>query len=97
MSEGGRIINIGSILGERSLFPGVADYAATKGAVAAYTKGWARDFGTRGITVNNVQPGPINTDMNPEDGEISDALAGRNRAWPLRPAGRGRRRGRFSR
>jgi len=74
LKEGGRIINIGSILGERSLFPGVADYAATKGAVAAYTKGWARDFGARGITVNNVQPGPINTDMNPEDGEISDAL-----------------------
>ena len=74
LGEGGRIINIGSILGERSLFPGVADYAATKGAVSAYTKGWARDFGTRGITVNNVQPGPINTDMNPEDGEIADTL-----------------------
>jgi 3-oxoacyl-[acyl-carrier protein] reductase len=74
MSKGGRIINIGSILGERSLFPGVADYAATKGAVSAYTKGWARDFGGRGITVNNIQPGPINTDMNPEDGELADTL-----------------------
>jgi 3-oxoacyl-[acyl-carrier protein] reductase len=74
LSEGGRIINVGSILGERSLFPGVSDYAATKGAVAAYTKGWARDFGARGITVNNIQPGPINTDMNPEDGEIADTL-----------------------
>ena len=47
---------------------------ATKGAVSAYTKGWARDFGTRGITVNNVQPGPINTDMNPEDGELANIL-----------------------
>jgi 3-oxoacyl-[acyl-carrier protein] reductase len=74
LSEGGRIINIGSILGERSLFPGVADYAATKGAVSAYTKGWARDFGARGITVNNIQPGPIATDMNPENGEYADAL-----------------------
>ena len=52
----------------------VADYAATKGAVSAYTSGWARDFGPRGITVNNVQPGPINTDMNPDDGEFADAL-----------------------
>jgi 3-oxoacyl-[acyl-carrier protein] reductase len=74
LGKGGRIINIGSILGERSLFAGVSDYSATKGAVSAYTKGWARDFGPRGITVNNVQPGPINTDMNPEDGEISDTL-----------------------
>lgn len=74
LAEGGRIINIGSILGERSLFPGVADYAATKGAVSAYTKGWARDFGGRGVTVNNIQPGPINTDMNPETGELADAL-----------------------
>jgi len=74
LGEGGRIINVGSILGQRSLFPGVADYAATKGAVALYTKAWARDLGPRGITVNNIQPGPINTDMNPEDGEISDAL-----------------------
>jgi 3-oxoacyl-[acyl-carrier protein] reductase len=74
LGEGGRIINVGSILGQRSLFPGVADYAATKGAVALYTKAWARDLGPRGITVNNIQLGPINTDMNPEDGEISDAL-----------------------
>jgi 3-oxoacyl-[acyl-carrier protein] reductase len=74
LGEGGRIINIGSILGERSLFPGATDYAATKGAVSAYTKGWARDFGARGITVNNIQPGPINTDMNPEDGEFADVL-----------------------
>ena len=64
LSDGGRIISIGSIAGDIS-FPGVADYSATKGAVAAYTRGWARDLGSRGITVNNVQPGPIDTDMNP--------------------------------
>jgi 3-oxoacyl-[acyl-carrier protein] reductase len=74
LSKGGRIINIGSVLGERTPFAGVSDYSATKGAVSAYTKGWARDFGTRGITVNNVQPGPINTDMNPEDGELANIL-----------------------
>jgi 3-oxoacyl-[acyl-carrier protein] reductase len=74
LNKGGRIINIGSVLGERTPFAGVSDYSATKGAVSAYTKGWARDFGGRGITVNNVQPGPINTDMNPEDGELSEIL-----------------------
>jgi len=74
MHEGGRIISIGSVVGERSPFPGVADYSATKGAVAAYTRGWARDFGPRGITVNNVQPGPIDTDMNPAgNGDFSAA------------------------
>ncbi len=72
LSDGGRIISVGSIFGEASPLPGVADYSATKGAVAAYTRGWARDLGSRGITVNNVQPGPIDTDMNPaNNGEIS--------------------------
>ena len=65
MSEGGRIISIGSVVGERSPFPAIGDYSATKAAVLGYTRGWARDFGPRGITVNNVQPGPIDTDMNP--------------------------------
>jgi 3-oxoacyl-[acyl-carrier protein] reductase len=65
MGDGGRIISIGSVAGETSPFPGLADYSATKGAVAAYTRGWARDLGPKGITVNNVQPGPIDTDMNP--------------------------------
>jgi len=74
LKKGARIINIGSVLGERTPFAGVSDYSATKGAVSTYTKGWARDFGTRGITVNNVQPGPINTDMNPEDGELANTL-----------------------
>lgn len=74
MGEGGRIISIGSVAGETSPWPGVADYSATKGAVAAYTRGWARDLGPKGITVNNVQPGPIDTDMAPRDGELADSL-----------------------
>ena len=74
MSEGGRIISIGSVVGERSPFPGIGDYSATKAAVLGYTRGWARDFGPRGITVNNVQPGPIDTDMNPAgNGDFSTA------------------------
>ncbi len=75
MQEGGRIISIGSIAGETSPFAGIADYSATKGAVAAFTRGWARDLGPRGITVNNVQPGPIDTDMNPADGDMAAAVA----------------------
>lgn len=71
MGDGGRIISIGSVVGETSPFAGIADYSATKGAVAAYTRGWARDLGPKGITVNNVQPGPIDTDMNPADGEMA--------------------------
>ena len=71
MREGGRIISIGSVVGETSPFPGIADYSASKGAVAAYTRGWARDLGPKGITVNNVQPGPIDTDMNPADGDLA--------------------------
>ena len=71
MREGGRIISIGSIAGSHAPFVGVGDYAATKGAVAAYTRGWARDLGPKGITVNVIQPGPIDTDMNPADGDLS--------------------------
>jgi len=74
MSDGGRIISIGSVAGDSSPWPGFADYSATKGAVAAYTRGWARDLGPRGITVNNVAPGPIATDMAPAEGDIHDAL-----------------------
>ena len=65
LSDGGRIINIGSSTGGRSPWPGIADYSATKAAVAAYTRGWARDFGPKGITVNLVQPGHVDTEMNP--------------------------------
>jgi 3-oxoacyl-[acyl-carrier protein] reductase len=74
MREGGRIITIGSVAGEMSPVPGFADYSATKAAVAAYTRGWARDLGPKAITVNNVQPGPIDTDMAPKDGPVADLL-----------------------
>jgi 3-oxoacyl-[acyl-carrier protein] reductase len=72
MQEGGRIIHIGSCNSDRIPFPGASVYALTKGAVAAFTKGLARDLGPRGITVNNVQPGPTDTDMNPAVGEFAD-------------------------
>lgn len=71
MGSGGRIVTVGSVAASRTPFPGMADYAATKAAVAAYTRGWARDLGPKGITVNTVQPGPIDTDMNPADGDFS--------------------------
>ena len=71
MVEGGRIVSVGSALGARAPFPGIADYSATKAAVANYTKGWARDLGPKGITVNAIQPGPINTDMNPDNTDFA--------------------------
>ena len=74
MLEGGRIITIGSTLGESTRLGGVSDYSATKAAIVGYTRGWARDLGAKGITVNAVQPGPIDTDMNPADGEFADTL-----------------------
>ena len=73
MEHGGRIITIGSVNGDRIPFSGGSVYAATKAAVAGLTRGAARDLGPRGITVNVVQPGPIDTDMNPADGPYSDA------------------------
>ena len=74
MADGGRIISIGSVVGERTPFAGAADYSGTKAALLGLSRGWARDLGPRGITVNTVQPGPIDTDMNPaESGEFSDA------------------------
>jgi 3-oxoacyl-[acyl-carrier protein] reductase len=69
LKPGGRIIMIGSCLGERVFMPGMAPYSATKGAVKMFTQGLARELGARGITVNNVQPGPIDTDLNPASGE----------------------------
>jgi 3-oxoacyl-[acyl-carrier protein] reductase len=74
MGAGGRIISVGSTLGERVPFSGLADYSATKAAIVAYTKGWARDLGQKGIHVNAVQPGPIDTDMNPDDGESAEIV-----------------------
>jgi len=69
MKAGGRIIMIGSCVGERVLIPAMAPYSATKGAVKMFTQGLARELGDRGITVNNVQPGPIDTDLNPAAGD----------------------------
>jgi 3-oxoacyl-[acyl-carrier protein] reductase len=69
MQPGGRIVMIGSCVGERIGFSGMAPYSATKGAVKMFTQGLARELGARGITVNNVQPGPIDTDLNPAAGE----------------------------
>ena len=69
LSVGGRIINIGSCVGERMGTPGLVAYAATKGAVKMFTQGLAREVGPRGITVNTIQPGPIDTDLNPEASE----------------------------
>jgi len=69
MNDNGRIIMIGSCVGERNLTPGLAAYAATKGAVKMFAQSLSREVGDRGITVNNVQPGPIDTDLNPAAGE----------------------------
>ena len=69
IKDGGRIIMIGSCVGERMMTPGLAAYSATKGAVKMFTQGLSREVGSRGITVNNVQPGPIDTDLNPASGD----------------------------
>ena len=69
MKSGGRIIMIGSSVGERVMTPGLVAYSATKGAVKMFAQGLSREVGGRGITVNNVQPGPIDTDLNPAAGE----------------------------
>jgi 3-oxoacyl-[acyl-carrier protein] reductase len=69
MKNGGRIIMIGSCVGERNMTPGLAAYAATKGAVKMFAQSLSREVGSRGITVNNIQPGPIDTDLNPAAGD----------------------------
>ncbi len=74
MGAGGRIITIGSVNADRMTFAGGAVYAMTKSAVAGLTRGLARDLGPRAITVNNVQPGPVDTDMNPDSGDFADVL-----------------------
>ncbi|HEY6547743.1 MAG TPA: 3-oxoacyl-ACP reductase family protein [Vicinamibacteria bacterium] len=76
MGPGGRIVMIGSINSDFMPFAGGSVYALTKGAVASFTRGLARDLGPRGITVNNVQPGPVDTDMNPSDGAFSKLVKG---------------------
>lgn len=81
MGEGGRIIMIGSVNSDIMPIAGGSVYALTKGAMptagcanASFTRGLARDLGLRGITVNNIQPGPIDTDMNPADGTFADRM-----------------------
>jgi 3-oxoacyl-[acyl-carrier protein] reductase len=74
MKAGGRIIVIGSITADRSGFPGSSVYSMTKAAVAVLARGLAIDFAPRGITVNTIQPGPTETDMNPGDGPHSDVV-----------------------
>jgi 3-oxoacyl-[acyl-carrier protein] reductase len=69
MKTGGRIIMIGSCVGERVLTPGLVPYSATKGAVKMFSQGLSREVGSRGITVNNIQPGPIDTELNPAAGD----------------------------
>ena len=69
MKSGGRIISIGSAVGDRVQTPGLVAYSATKGAVKMFTQALSREVGGRGITVNNIQPGPIDTDLNPASGD----------------------------
>lgn len=76
MTEAGRIINIGSTNAQRMPFVGGAAYAMSKSALVGLVKGLARDLGPRGITVNNVAPGPVNTDMNPEEGDFAATMHG---------------------
>ena len=76
MPEGGRIIVIGSVNGDRMPFAGGAAYALSKSALQGMARGLARDFGPRGITINVVQPGPIDTDANPADGPMKDLMHG---------------------
>jgi 3-oxoacyl-[acyl-carrier protein] reductase len=74
MKEGGRIINIGSCEAERMPFVGGAVYAMSKAALVGLVKGLSRDLGPRGITINNIQPGPVDTDLNPATGEFAETL-----------------------
>jgi 3-oxoacyl-[acyl-carrier protein] reductase len=69
MKNDGRIIMIGSSVGERVMVPGLVPYSATKGAVKMFAQGLSREVGSRGITVNNIQPGPIDTELNPAAGD----------------------------
>jgi len=74
LGQGGRIITIGSVNGDRSPVGGLSVYSMTKAAVAGLTRGLVRELGPRGITINNIQPGPIATDMNPDEGELAESL-----------------------
>jgi len=85
MRDGGRIVNIGSGLGMRAMYPGVSVYNSTKAAVAMLARSWAQDLAARGILVNAIMPGSINTDMNPDSGEFSEM---QKQAVPLKRYGR---------
>lgn len=74
MKQGGRVINIGSVAAERNPFPGNSLYVSTKAAIAGLTRGLARDLAPQGVTVNNIQPGMIDTDMNPANGPYASAV-----------------------
>lgn len=74
LGDGGRIIMIGSINSDLVPFIGGSVYALTKAAIAGFTRGLARDLGPRAITVNNIQPGPVDTDLNPADGPAAEGL-----------------------
>jgi 3-oxoacyl-[acyl-carrier protein] reductase len=91
MGEGGRIVNISSTNADRMPFPGGSAYAMSKSALQGLVRGMARDLGPKGITVNNVQPGPIDTDMNPENTEFGatmhDLMALRRHGKPDEVAG----------
>ena len=94
MRDGGRIITIGSCVAERVPMPGITLYSMTKAAVAGLTRGLARDLGPRGITVNVVEPGPIDTDMNPATGNFSDEQRALTALGRYGTRGRHRRHGR---
>ncbi|CAN5425874.1 3-oxoacyl-ACP reductase FabG [soil metagenome] len=74
MTDGGRVINIGSTNADRMPFAGGSVYAMSKSALQGLVQGLSRDLGPRGITINNVQPGPVDTEMNPADGPNADGL-----------------------
>lgn len=76
MPDGGRIINISSCNAERVPIAGAGAYAMSKAALVGLTKGLARDLGPRRITINNIQPGPVSTDMNPPDAPFAVMLHG---------------------
>jgi 3-oxoacyl-[acyl-carrier protein] reductase len=74
MNDGGRIVSIGSIFADRMPFPLGTMYSMTKAGIAGFTRALARELGSRSITVNNVQPGPVDTDGNPRDGQYSAVM-----------------------
>ncbi|MDJ0723265.1 MAG: SDR family oxidoreductase [Desulfobacterales bacterium] len=76
MQPGSRIINISSVLGERAAVAGLGIYNASKFALTGFSRSWAKDLGAQGILVNAVQPGPINTESNPEDGDKAEIMRG---------------------